>query len=497
MLRGCAGWVPLVLVAAAPWSQHAAGDDDDKARLFNTFYLKGAEVSWVVVLRQDRTFEISGPDGARSTGKFHASDKEIGIASRHLAYKFDDTNVIFTPTKKDATGNDLAGRMPPLPKQKATYLSQQNWKKLGRELQAPRAEQALKDPEGPALSVTPAPMPLARPASITGTYGLLDAQSREHTLRLAENGTFEYAAPDARKASGTFQYLGGELTLDSGFHRRHLAVALALNGVQVSRRDTDVLKPGDCLGELPPQDRSAMLWKKQAAQIPSPGVQDPPPEKRPAEPSLPAVPDPRPKEPPPLTVTPPKADPTASALLAQRALELFKAGDKAGAAEAYTRAAEAAERAGNREEAKRYLQNAFAMRDKEPPPVLSLPPKPDPAPVLPPVEKPPAPGRSLAELAGSYRYRPNPLVTETWTLQASGAFDYADSNGAKISGTALWEGDVLVLRAGEVLRRFLAVPEAGGLLTLTRAADDHPKITNDLATMSPSVLKSAKYEKKK
>ena len=507
MRRGCPAWVPFVLLAAAPWSGQAPGEDDDKSRLFNTFYSSGEEESWVLILRQDRSFEISSPDGTRSSGTFHASDKEIGIASRHLAYKFDGTNVVFLPSKKDAPGNDLAGRMPPQGKEKATYLSLQNWKKLGK---APRAPVPGKEPK-PTVPAMPEPLPAApgvRPATIAGSYAMQDAQARTHTLRLAESGTFEYAAPDARKASGTFACLDGELTLDSGFHRRHMALTLDPLGLQVSRRDTDPLKPGDCLGEMPHQDRSTVLWKKEPAQ--SSGEQVPPPAKPPLEPRPPLAPDPRPQNPPLVSCNPPtpNAEPPASATHAQRAVELFKAGDKAGAAEAYTLAAEAAERAGNLEEAKRFRQNAFALREMKPPPVPPVapvapvapvsPPTPKPLPpvAVPPVEKPPAPARTLAEIAGAYSYRPNPLVTESWTLQADGAFEYADSNGAKIAGTAQWEGDVLSLRSGEVVRRF-SVATDGGALILTRVADDNPKITNDLATMSPSVLKSAKYEKKK
>ncbi|MCZ7644574.1 MAG: hypothetical protein M5U26_04700 [Planctomycetota bacterium] len=133
-------------------------------------------------------------------------------------------------------------------------------------------------------------------------------------------------------------------------------------------------------------------------------------------------------------------------------------------------------------------------RPAEPPPTPKVPqPAPDPDPPL-EQPKPPKPVASLEQLAGSFQYKPNPLVTEKLVLKADGSFEYRDSNGAQVAGQAAFEGGVLKLQAGEVVRQLSAKLE-GGALVLTRTSGDRPKILNDLATMSPSVLETARYEK--
>lgn len=438
MNRGCrysALLLTLILSAAL------RAEDKDKARLFNTFYLEGDSVSWYLLFRSDRSFEIISPAGRKATGQFVASDKEIYIAGRHFQYKFESGNVTFTPTEKDGTGDGILSELPPRAKtQKTKYISQQNWQKLGHDASPPTV---VAEPAPTPKDPPPVPKPLETPTTpnnpvatrvpvsgkISGayTYG-------EHTLTLGDGGTFDYAGPDGRKANGTYVYVNGEITLDSGFHRRHLDFSETPGGVLITRRDTDVLKPGDALGEMPPQERSALTFKKRDVGTASPTI----------VPVIAPI-----KEP---DVKPIPTDPIAE-----------------------------------------------KPAPKPPDPVIK---KPDPV-VEKPVEKPkPQPQgqagvvpKSLADLAGTYVFRPNPLVTETWVLKADGAFDYSDSNGAKVSGTAAIDGGVLHLKAGEVERTFNASTQ-GNLLVLTRTTQDNPKITNDLSTMSPSASPEAKYEKR-
>ncbi|MBI3829082.1 MAG: hypothetical protein HY291_06180 [Planctomycetes bacterium] len=404
----------------------ARAKDEDKARLFNTFYLEGEAVTWYLLMRPDRTFDLIGPDGRKVSGQFVASDKEVAFAGRHFDYKFENSNVTFTADEKDGPGTGVAADFPPRARgQKAKYISIQNWRKAGKDTEPPVSATPAPPPDLPKpepKQPAPPPMPLARAAEVSGVYVYSDSQNREHTLKLVGGGTFEYFAPDGRKANGTYIYANGELTLDSGFHRRNFALAEALGGVQVSRRDTDVLKPGDLLGEMPPQERTALMFKRRGA-APGPAV-----------------------TPPVQPVAPPPVVPD--------------------------------------------VKPVPAPEPAKPPEVVQ--PKPQPKPPEPPQ---PAGVKSMDELAGAYSYRPNPLVTENWTLKADGTFDYSDSNGAKVSGTAKLEGGVLKLKSGEVERSFAAALN-GNILVLARTNDDNPKITNDLATMSPSVLKEAKYEKK-
>jgi hypothetical protein len=53
---------------------------------------------------------------------------------------------------------------------------------------------------------------------------------------------------------------------------------------------------------------------------------------------------------------------------------------------------------------------------------------------------------------------------------------------------------VLTITSGEVVRKFSGSFD-GKTLTLNCAPDDAPKFKNDMASMSPTVLKTAKYER--
>jgi hypothetical protein len=86
-------------------------------------------------------------------------------------------------------------------------------------------------------------------------------------------------------------------------------------------------------------------------------------------------------------------------------------------------------------------------------------------------------------------------VTETFTLTAQGAFEYADSQGSKAAGQAAVENGLLVLRSAQETRVFNFEVTPLGTLSLTRNAQDAPKFTNDVAYMSPSVGKTAQYTK--
>ena len=58
----------------------------------------------------------------------------------------------------------------------------------------------------------------------------------------------------------------------------------------------------------------------------------------------------------------------------------------------------------------------------------------------------------------------------------------------------MFAGGVLTLTSGEVVRVFTLL-QGGAALTLTCAPNDKPKFANALASMSPTVLKTAQYSK--
>jgi hypothetical protein len=438
----------LVLLGAG----RAWPSDKDKLPLFNTFFFEGNQVTYVLTLRQDRSYELQGPGGQRLSGQYTASDKEIGLRAgdvlRHLSYRFDGSNVVFTPTKKDRPRpGHVLGDMPPLKeKTSATFVSIQNWQSRG--LPAAPVEGAAPPPPVAAPGVTgpslpPPPLPAVRPERAAGTYTWEDRQGRKAELRLREGGTFDYTAPDGRKAGGTYLYLNGELTLDSGFWRRHLVLADVPEGLSAGRRETDVTKLDDPLGEMLPQEQTACLWRRQVA-------------------ATPALPTPAI---PPLEPLPPakdlKTEPAVSITLPAKSGEM-------------------------------------PVVTVTPPAVgVEQPAQVEPPAKVQPPAPPPAAGQatSLREWAGTYQHRPNALVTEIWVLMEDGSFEYRDSNGAKASGKAQRTGELLRLQSGEVIRSFTIRATPEGSLVLTRAADDEPRILNDLASMSPSVLKSAQYDK--
>ena len=129
-----------------------------------------------------------------------------------------------------------------------------------------------------------------------------------------------------------------------------------------------------------------------------------------------------------------------------------------------------------------------------PVPVQTLPTIPQVPPALPPPAQDPVQNAAvLNALAGRYEFKPSAAVTETFSLTASGAFEYFDSQGSKASGRASVENGLLVLKSGPEMRVFQFDARNG--LSLTRSSQDTPKFSNDLAYMSPSVGKTAQYTK--
>lgn len=113
-------WCSAILLAEAGLGAggRAEAHDRDKRELFNTFQLPGAGGSYLLTLRQDRTFSLQGPCGTAICGQFNASGREIGLwyanAHRHFRYATDGCTLTLEPTSKDTPcPRDLLGGMPP------------------------------------------------------------------------------------------------------------------------------------------------------------------------------------------------------------------------------------------------------------------------------------------------------------------------------------------------------------------------------------------------
>jgi len=411
----------LLLLLSPAWAV-----DDDKARLFNTFYLDGTSITYVLILREDKTFELYAPDGARTSGSVRASTEHVTLISGDVKrfFHFDNRDADLKLGRRDTdklVKGHLLGTMPPTTDARALFVSEENWRRKGNPVLTigPATPRVLL----PRPAATAPEGPLSAPADfrdLAGGYNAGEGKLIE-LLTLFNDGRFDYVAADGTRAKGTVLRVDDELTFVGTGHRRHLSFKATASGLEFKRRATDTLKTSDPLGRMAPQAKT-VFWYRDA-------------------PLAPVAPVATPVEPRVATVEPPRNTPPTT--------------------------------------------------------VQPVTPIERPLPIEPRVE-PRAAGVAVQEIhaaIGTYVHKPNPFISETLAITADGAFSYKDSNASAAAGIVTFEQDVMVLTSGEVIRRLRASME-GNTLILAVDKSDAPKFKNDLATMSPTVLKTAKYEKK-
>lgn len=397
--------------------------DDDKAGLFNTFYLEGDRGPYVLIMRENKTFDLHGSGGQHLNGTLRASAEHVTLTSGEVKrfFHFDLGGSTLKLGRRDTdklTKGNLLGTLPPTTDSRELWVTETLWRKRGHEPLkipaggAPVAPVAVNPPPVPSTRpVAPATAPASAPAGapdftdIAGSYAIT-SNGLTDTLTIGVDGTFDYTPPGGTRQRGTLLRAENELSFVSTQHTRHLSLRRTADGLELTRRETDVLKAGDAIGTMPPTERTPLVWKREGA---------------------PAI----------VPVAPPRA--VAPAPVAP------------------------------------------------PPPAVVAPPPAPKAAAVPVLE--------LKALLGTYVHKANPFIAETFTVADDGTFTYKDSNGASAAGKASFDKEILVLTAGEVVRRFKATNEEG-LLVLHCDAEDKPTFKNDLASMSPTVLKIAKYEKK-
>lgn len=408
-------------------------EDEDKARLFNTFYLEGPQTSYVLIMRSDRTFDLYGPNNDHVAGRIKADDKHVtllaGDEKRIFRYENKGADLHLERRESDIpVKGSLLGELPPISKSQAVYLAQQTWHRKGRPLfVAPVVSAGPAVPVAPRGVAAPLPVPsqppppaqppspdgIARPVSpgapaapaapgedfsdLAGNYSL-----GQDALKIDRDGRFDFARADGAVQTGSLMRADGELIFISAKYKRNFNARMVPGGLELVRRETDVIKSDDVLGAMPPQVRDPLVWKSANASQPQAASA-------------------------PVTTAGTVAAPIA------RGTALEPAG---------------------------------------------------------------TPVKDAKELAGTFVHRPNAFVSETLVFVEDGTFSYKDSTGASASGTYKVENGGVVLIAGDV-ERHLSATVGGGSVTLTRTDADTPKLKNDLATMSPTVLKSARYESKK
>jgi len=226
-------------------------------RLFDTFYLDGERATYVLTLRQDKSFELVAPDGGKITSTYRATERDLGLAgvrsTRRFNYGFEGENLILTPTEKDAAGDDLLSKLPPTQfGSAAKFIAKANWNN--------RFKPAPVQPPPPVAAPLPPPTPNA--ALGMGTFTYADQQGNAHRLVLLnDDQRFEYWSPENRKVSGRFAYRNNELTLISDRQQRQFEVRAGNNGMLVTRGDRDAFNQRDELGSMPPLDRNPAFWK--------------------------------------------------------------------------------------------------------------------------------------------------------------------------------------------------------------------------------------------
>ena len=77
----------LALMAVFLVAAGIRAEDDDKARLFNTYYLDGERATYVLILRDNRTFELYGPDNDKISGSLRASAEHITLTRQRQDFR--------------------------------------------------------------------------------------------------------------------------------------------------------------------------------------------------------------------------------------------------------------------------------------------------------------------------------------------------------------------------------------------------------------------------
>jgi hypothetical protein len=103
---------------------------------------------------------------------------------------------------------------------------------------------------------------------------------------------------------------------------------------------------------------------------------------------------------------------------------------------------------------------------------------------------------SVADVAGPWRREPYAGRADQLELTAPNHFAYHGPGGLQAAGTAVMRGGMLELSAGAVRRAWvvtLGLAADGWTLSLTRAPEDQPDASGDLAEAPPRFVNTARY----
>jgi hypothetical protein len=433
-----------------------SGADDDKSELFNTFYLDGDRVTHVLILRSGtpRTFELHGPDNNQISGTIRVSGEHItfsaGAVKRYFHYDLSGGNLKLGRRENDAAVKDsLLGEMPPASAAvfRTVYLSEENWKKKGRPVfgakKGSSTESAKPAPpvvmdEHADAPVELKPEPVKLPPPSRPPEGMMQAIGSFNDIC----GVYHFSAEKGEdvlriNADGQFEYTRNDGAKQSGTLIRDESDLTFVTADHKRHVAIRVVEGG-------------LEFKRRTVDVVKPHevLGSMPPQDR--EPLVwTKKQDLTPKSTAPDSATVRNLSPALQEPIAD--------------APADSPPAKA-----NSDSAQPARTDAGAVRAK--------------------------PLMDAKTIVGTYIHKHSAFVTETIEFTGDGTIKYSGSNGTAAAGTYSVDAGKLTIISDEVERQFAALADDKALI-LYRRESDVPKLKNDLATMSPTVLKNARYEK--
>ena len=127
--------------------------------LVNVYRLDSASESYRLVIKDNFTFELTGPGGQQVTGNYVASNQKIGLVAghllRHFEYQLQNGDLLLRPSNTDGPEpNNVLGQMPPVQRgeQFTSYLTEAHHKQKYAALPAVQPPPA----QPPAIAPPPA-----------------------------------------------------------------------------------------------------------------------------------------------------------------------------------------------------------------------------------------------------------------------------------------------------------------------------------------------------
>ncbi|HEY3320345.1 MAG TPA: hypothetical protein VGP72_07760 [Planctomycetota bacterium] len=262
----------LLLLAAVS----ARCSDENREKLYHTFYLDGEQITFVLTMRSDRSFDLYGPGGAHVSGTVRATDEDMTLTSgevkRFFHYDEKDHDLKLRRRQHEhvdrLTEGSLLGMMPPTHLDRTVlWVYESKWRKLGRPLFTPPVAEVVRPPVAlpptiPAQPQLPAVVaPKAENANsvkdIAGSY-----MFGGNCLVIDAAGTFGYVPQKGEVQAGKLRRNGNELKL-IGTQERSFTIRVLPEGLVLTPAPGDKPDAQSDMGRMIPVKNEPALWAKQ------------------------------------------------------------------------------------------------------------------------------------------------------------------------------------------------------------------------------------------